>query len=251
MSMHSAGLHKKVSAIFGNIALGKDTAAQQPLGPTDVPKPQPPKPQTPSHMTPTKPKPKENLPPPPPPPPPQTKTAPAKRPKVNVTMGFAKKIPWQQWLTKIKNMLPASKPGVDNSRQKKMVIIVPALSIILVVVLFKVLGTPSRGTNQSKTLGPTGTAAASDGLINWQIPDPYPTSLRDPMQFGSVTIAQPETGKLIVKGIVYSEDNPSAVINDQILHQGDKILDITIIKINSNSVEFEINGKKWTQEVQQ
>jgi len=247
MSLHSAGLHKKVSAIFGNVAFAKDSDAQQFPG-TDVPKPPVSKPPTPSHMTPTKPKPKETL---PPPPPPQPKTAPAKRTKVYASMKIAKKIPWLQTLAKIKSKLLTPKPGVSSSKHKKMVILVPALSIILIFVLFKFLSTPSRGTNQSKGFEPTGAAAASNGLINWQIPDPYPTSLRDPMQFGSATIAQPETGKLIVKGIVYSEDNPSAVINDQILHQGDKILDITVVKINTNSVEFEINGKKWTQEVQQ
>lgn len=249
MSLHSAGLHKKVSAIFGNVTFAKDSDAQQLPG-TDVPKPPAPKPPTPSHMTPTKPKPKETL-PPLPPPPPQPKTAPAKRTKVYASMKIAKKIPWLQTLAKIKSKLLTLKPGVSSSKPKKMVILVPTLSIILIVVLFKVLSTPSRGTNQSKGFGPTGAAAASNGLINWRIPDPYPTSLRDPMQFGSATIAQPESGKLIVKGIVYSEDSPSAVINDQILHQGDKILDVTVVKININSVDFEINGKKWTQEVQQ
>jgi hypothetical protein len=53
-----------------------------------------------------------------------------------------------------------------------------------------------------------------------------------------------------VKGIVHSPDNSCAVIGDQIVHEGDKILDAVVIKINKNSVEFEANGKKWTQKVQ-
>jgi hypothetical protein len=69
------------------------------------------------------------------------------------------------------------------------------------------------------------------------------------MQFGSATTGT-ETGRLIVKGIVYSEDNPSAVIGSQIVHKGDKISGIAIVEINENSVEFEANGKKWTQQVQ-
>ena len=243
MSKHRAGLHKKVSAIFGNVTFVKDRDAQQ-LSDTNVPKHPAPKPPAPSHMTPTKPKPKEPLPPPP-------KAAPAKRTKADAAVKIAKRIPWQHTLAKIKSKLFAHKPGVSSSRQKKIVILVPALSIVLIFVLFKVLTTPSRGTNRSQEFGPTNTAAASDNLIDWQIPAPYPTTLRDPMQFGSVTIAQAETGKLIVRGIVYSEDNPSAVINDQIVHQGDKILDTIVVKINISSVEFEINGKKWTQKVQQ
>lgn len=246
MSKPKAGLHKKVSAIFGNITLAKDSGAQQPSD-TSVPKHPAPKPPAPSHMTPTKPKPKEPIQPLPPPP----REAIPKPPKADAAVKIAKKIPWQQTLVKIKSKLFAPKSGVSTSRQKKMAILVPALSIILIFVLFKVLATPSRGTNRSQQFEPTNVAAASKGVIDWQIPDPYPTTLRDPMQFGSVTIAQTETGKLIVRGIVYSEDNPSAVINDQIVHQGDKILDTTIVKINTNSVEFEINGKKWTQKVQQ
>ncbi|MHC4157580.1 MAG: hypothetical protein ACYSSO_00730 [Planctomycetota bacterium] len=245
MSKHRVGLHKRVTAIFGNVAIAKDSDAPQP---SDAPMPErpAPKPPAPSHMTPTKPKPKEPVQPPPPPP----KTAPAKQPKAEAAVETVKQIPWQQTLEKIKNKLFAPKPGVSDTRQKKMVILVPVLSIILIFVLFRVLSTPSRGTNQSQGFEPTNMAAGANNEIVWQIPEPYPTRLRDPMQFGSVTIAQSETGKLVVRGIVYSEDNPSAVIDDQIVHEGDRILDATIIKINKNSVEFEINGKRWTQKVQ-
>lgn len=244
MSKHRVGLHKKVTAIFGNLAIVKDSDAQQP---SDVPIPQrpAPKPPAPSHMTPTKPKPKEPVQPPPPP-----KTAPAKQPKAKAAVKTVKQIPWQQTLEQIKNKLFASKPGVSDIRQKKMVILVPVLSIVLIFVLFRVLSTPSRGTNQHQGFEPTNVAAGSNKEIDWQVPDPYPTRLRDPMQLGSVTIAQTETGKLMVRGIVYSEDNPTAVIDDQIVHEGDKILDATVVKINKNSVEFEINGKRWTQKVQ-
>ena len=69
------------------------------------------------------------------------------------------------------------------------------------------------------------------------------------MQFGSAT-SRAGAGGLIVKGIIYSEDNPSAVVGDQIVHQGDKVLGVVIIKINEDNVEFEVNGKKWTQKVQ-
>ncbi|UCE98921.1 MAG: hypothetical protein JSV82_06965 [Planctomycetota bacterium] len=244
MSKHKVGLHKKVTAIFGNVTIAKDSDAQQP---SDAPIPQRPAPipPAPSHMSPTKPKPKEPVQPPPPP-----KATPAKQPKADVAVEIAKQIPWQQTLEKIKSKLFVPKPGVSTTRQKKMAILFPVLSIVLIFVLFRVLSTPSRGTNQPQGFEPTNLAAGSNNKIDWQIPDPYPMRLRDPMQLGSVTIAQTETGKLTVRGIVYSEDNPSAVIDDQIVHEGDKILDATIVKINTNSVEFEINGKRWTQKVQ-
>ncbi len=54
--------------------------------------------------------------------------------------------------------------------------------------------------------------------------------------------------KGIVFNIFYSKDNPSAVIRGQTVHEGDKIDDITIVKIHKDKVEFEKNGKRWTQE---
>jgi hypothetical protein len=116
-------------------------------------------------------------------------------------------------------------------------------------VFIRAFSTPSRKITGPGTSGPVKAAAGPDSKVDWQVPNPYPTTLRDPMQFSSVT-SQTATGGLIVKGIVYSEDNPSAVIGGQIVHQGDKILDVAITKINENSVEFEANSKKWMQNVQ-
>jgi hypothetical protein len=103
------------------------------------------------------------------------------------------------------------------------------------------------------TSGPIKTAVTGlDSKVDQQVPESYPAMLRDPMRFGPVTTqtSRAEAAGLIVRGIVYSKDNPSAVIGDQILHQGDKVLGAVIIKINEDSVEFEANGKKWTQKVQ-
>jgi hypothetical protein len=130
-----------------------------------------------------------------------------------------------------------------------MVILAPVLFVVLIFVFIRAFSTPSRKITGSGTSGLVKAAAGPDSKVDWQVPNPYPTTLRDPMQFSSVT-SQTATGGLIVKGIVYSEDNPSAVIGDQIVHQGDKILDVAITKINENSVEFEANSKKWMQNVQ-
>jgi len=51
-------------------------------------------------------------------------------------------------------------------------------------------------------------------------------------------------GNLIVKGILYNEDNPSAIVNNQIVYEGDKISGAAIIKINRGNVEFEVK-KRW------
>lgn len=51
------------------------------------------------------------------------------------------------------------------------------------------------------------------------------------------------TSNLVVKGILYNEANPSAIVNNQVVYEGDKISGATIIKINKDSIEFEV--RKW------
>jgi type II secretory pathway component PulC len=57
---------------------------------------------------------------------------------------------------------------------------------------------------------------------------------------------------LVVKGITYSEDRKYAVIGTQTVQEGDTVqgTKIKIKKIYPNSVEFEEDGKTWTQPVQ-
>jgi hypothetical protein len=255
MFKYKAGLHKEVSAIFSGVSLPKNDGAQRPSATPapahqdySVPKPpapEPPaqKPPVPSHMTPTKPKP-EQLPLQSPP-----KAAPAKQLKADTIIKAIRQIPWRRTLEQIKNKLFATKPGVITTRQKMMVILAPVLFVVLIFVFIRAFSTPSRKITGSGTSEPVKAAAGPDSKVDWQVPNPYPTTLRDPMQFSSAA-SQTGTSELIVKGIVYSEDNPSAVIGDQIVHQGDKILDVIITKINENSVEFEANSKKWMQNVQ-
>jgi len=53
-----------------------------------------------------------------------------------------------------------------------------------------------------------------------------------------------------VTGILYSEDNPSAIVNGKVVKDGDIINDVKVVKIHKNSVEFESDGKRWVQEAQ-
>lgn len=251
MGKHKAGLHKEVSAIFDGVPIPKNNNANGTQQPPHAPMPShighsAIKARVPDRQIPTIPKFQQPVHPP-------AKNAPDKHLSANTTIKTARQIPWRQTWEQIKNKLFAPKPGVDATKQKAMAILVPVLAIIMIFILTQVLGTQPPVTIKQANAGPANTAAAfsnKNNEIDWQIPDPYPTTLRDPMQIGSVTTNQEGGGKLIVKGIVYSEDNPSAVIGEQIVRQGDKISGITIVKISKNSVEFEMNGKKWTQKVQ-
>lgn len=159
---------------------------------------------------------------------------------------------WQQ----ITDKLFTPKSGVSTTRQKAMVVMMPILFIALIFVLRQVFGTTARPTEAAAENNEPGVAAVtSDTKIDWEIPEAYPTTLRDPIRFAPLATAQTETGtrvlvKLTVKGILYTEDNPSAVIGGRIVHEGEKIRDVTIVQINRDSVEFEMDGKKWTQKVQ-
>jgi hypothetical protein len=53
--------------------------------------------------------------------------------------------------------------------------------------------------------------------------------------------------ELAVTGILFSEDDPAAVIGTRIAHVGDTIAGATIVKINLTTVEFEKDGKSWTK----
>jgi len=259
MAKNKAGLHKKVSAIFDGVLLESDNAAP---GPPRAPAPERPKDKLPSkrkkelseppaprkqpaqsYMTSTTLQPQKQQPVQLPP-----KTTPAKQPDIGATRKVVKRIPWQQSLQQIRDKLFASKPGVSDTRQKTMTILIPVLFITLIFVLTRVLRTPSPMITKAQGFGPS-SAVASSTKIDWQIPPPYPTTLRDPMRFGSPASGSEADG-IIVKGIVYSKDNPSAVIGNRIVHEGDKVLGATVVKISENSVDFEMNDKKWTQKVQ-
>jgi len=195
----------------------------------------------------------------------QSKVVPTRQPKGDIDKDVSTKRPivkisnqsfWQQ----IRGKLFQPKPGVSSVKQKAMVVMMPLLFIILIFMLFKggVFGTSAGHTEVSAEDTASGVVTAgADTKIDWEIPAPYPATLRDPMRLVPVEIPQTdeqtETGKtieLIVKSILYSEDNPSAVINGRIVHEGEKIRDASVIKISKDSVEFEMNGKRWTQKVQ-
>lgn len=273
MMKHKAGLHKEVSSIFDGVPIPqKGNAQSTPSGPhTPTPgkrtsnTPTPPRPPVPDFQRPAKEsslaatlqsQQQQPAQPPKATPAKPAKSAksakPAKPPKdnkANAAITTARQIRWQQALEQIKNKLFASQPGVNAIKQKAMVLLVPILFIVLIVMFTRVLGVSSPKKSVAASIGSSSTTANSSNKIDWQIPALYPTTLRDPMKIVRVTAAANEAGTLTITGIVYS-DTPSAVINNQIVSEGDKVSGATVVKINRDSVEFEMNGKKWKQKVQ-
>jgi hypothetical protein len=157
------------------------------------------------------------------------------------------------WKT-FKSRLTGGSKGSLDSRQKKTVILGIGLAIVFVAVLLFALGSgPSGVKADSKKAGKEGAAGSVSGNSdNWQKPEIYPLSLRDPMKpsSGSKTNDQAE-GEMTVRGIVYSSVNPSAIIANQIVYEGDVILGVKIVKIGKDFVAFEKKGKQWQQQVRQ
>ncbi len=252
---YKAGLHKQISSIFDGVPASDGDSQQQPqdVPPTQNPNQQDLTQHNEEQVAPivpviqtvtdnTEPVPAEVQ----SPPPVSQKNAPSKESEPNIIMKIIRKIPWKQIAERVSDKLFAAQPGVNVARQKTMTILVPILFIIFIVVFVKVIKVPSHKAKKAPVFGPSSAvaAAAPSGSIDWKIPLPYPETLRDPMQLGSVTAAaQTGTSGLVVKGIVYSRDRPSAIVGDQIVHEGDVIFGVTVVKINKSSVEFEANGE--------
>jgi len=158
---------------------------------------------------------------------------------------------WQQIKRQI--LKPASSP--EAARKKKVIIAMPLLVIVFIFVIARTFKQPASCNASVKNItakvaGVVASANESSKVI-WAVPQKYPENLRDPMQPKASVGDANFSGNIIVKGILYSDDKSSVVINNGVMHQGDKIGGTVIVKINKRNVEFEKDGKKWTQEVQQ
>jgi len=53
----------------------------------------------------------------------------------------------------------------------------------------------------------------------------------------------------LVTGILYTIENSSAVIDNQIVYEGDVIYGVEVVEIRRKTVEFQKNGNRWKQRV--
>jgi len=265
MAKRKAGLHKEVTSIFDGVPLGDKKPGSQRPAPSvpqqkqqGIPKPaavqrpsvpeiaqQTPK-STREYSAPTKPQQAER---------PMSQTPQPEKPKVAPTAANIATSTWYQKLGKITAKLVPASINTGNTRQKATLVLVPILFIVLIVVFIRVIAPPVRGTQPLNPQNPANVAVASGTNIEWEIPEPYPTTLRDPMKklkavVTPTTTTPDTTGEFLVKGTIWDDENPLAIINGQILGVGEKIDGATIVEINKDNVVFEKDGKTWTQTVQ-
>ena len=67
----------------------------------------------------------------------------------------------------------------------------------------------------------------------------------------NVLAAKPKPTHGVITGIVYAEEKPSAIIDGQIVHEGETIHNVTVAKIHRDKIEFQKNDKRWKQKVQE
>jgi hypothetical protein len=157
----------------------------------------------------------------------------------------------------IRSYPPREKTG---GRQKMMAVLVPVLAIAMIVLLKHPLGARSTvkaaGAQASEAAA---RAVVTDVEIAWQIPSPYELGGRDPMRpvpppvgaESQETAARPtETPvELTVTGILYSADRPAAIVDTQVVHEGQQVSGATVEKIDRDGVQFERNGRRWKQTI--
>ncbi len=241
---NKAGLQKKVSSVFDGVPIPKNSAGRQSSG-TPAPQGSPDVPAKPAPAIPLK-----------------------SKPSVKAKEEPLVEIAEPSFAQRIKDKLFTPKEGVSSARQKAMVVLVPILAVVMIFVLRQVLGkSPRKAKADAGSDTPVVAVADSGDEIEWQIPEPLPAVMRDPITLPSQndgknsdpndtqdpgqngTTGEVKTTVLHVKAIVYSEDKPSAVIGNQIVYVGTTINGITIVRINRNSVEFERDGETWVQNI--
>ena len=140
--------------------------------------------------------------------------------------------------------------------------LIPVLAILMVFVLKHPLGAHATVTVAGEQQKEATPAAATDIQIAWEIPSVYEAGGRDPMQtMPAPTVAVEGTGAtgqptappvdLVVTGILHSEDRPAAIVDTQVVHEGEKISGATVEKIEKDGIQFERNGRRWKQALNQ
>ena len=143
---------------------------------------------------------------------------------------------------------PAEPLTAEEKKQRVMKVLVPLL-LVAFIFMAKKSFFPSPKESLAQKIQPA-QVVQSNMPPQWQLPDEYPSALRDPMRFGSVTGGQydVEPESLVLKGIIFSS-TPAAIVSGKIVKTGDEIMGATIVEIKRGSVVFRSGDRQWEQKV--
>jgi hypothetical protein len=161
----------------------------------------------------------------------------------------------------IQSVSPKRKAKPHGSRQNVMVALIPVLAVALVVLIRRPLHGPSAASAATPVAQPAIVQIAAEPNVNWSLPPAYQPSGPDPMKVKPSVVQEANVPaenastrpltrpNLTVKGVLYSQDRPAAVVDTRVLHVGDEQGGATVVSIEKDGVEFEMNGQKWKQPV--
>jgi hypothetical protein len=150
-------------------------------------------------------------------------------------------------------MAPRAKKTVLRS-QKNMAFMVIGLVIVLAVVVLR----PFWGSLTSKKTNINSETATDVSItkslsektqVKWEKPSLLPAMARDLMKYTSRPGGSDSNEQVSIHGIVIGASKSSVIIEGSVLHEGDTANGANILKISQGVVEFEKEGKKWTQSV--
>lgn len=152
------------------------------------------------------------------------------------------------------------KPRKKDPRQMRMRLLMAALVPVFGWVMLTIFKPPKpvkAAASPLKADSPTPSLANGPVQGQWEPPASWPGLERDPMRIVLIPAAETEsaaaTGEssLVVRGIVFSETNPSAIVGREIVFEGSVVQGAVVRKIHRDGVEFERDGETWTLQVRQ
>ncbi len=158
---------------------------------------------------------------------------------------------------KVRTKVRSRRKKPKNGRQIAMTILIPALAVTLLVLVRKPTEVSPAAAAATLDTVSVASAAVGEVEIDWEVPPAYQPGGRDPMRLAPPQIQHEEYvetratvgERLDIKGLLYSDDRPAAIIGTRLLHEGEQIAGMTVIRIERDGVEFEMNGQRWKQTV--
>jgi hypothetical protein len=89
-------------------------------------------------------------------------------------------------------------------------------------------------------------AIAVCGMFGWKVAT---QASKDGKKEVGVERPEPKFG--VVTAILYSNDTPTVLIENQMLHKGDTIHEVKVLDIKADKVLFDKHGEQWEQKVQE
>jgi len=152
----------------------------------------------------------------------------------------------------------ASKKALGKKGRKALVLSAPVLIIIIILIHRYCFRSAPQETEASASSSPPPISTPEvRNDVEWQVPELLPARVMDFLKDPEEEAEQKKQNKgpakrkkeIDLRAILFSDQKPSAVVDGQILHIGDKVSDAIITNITKDSVEFENQGRTWSQKL--